>query len=223
MTASLAIVLGLILGGLPARSEIRAVRAEVRRLEKRDCGVGGDLASMFGARPMIGAARPAEPQAQPAPAPAPPTDAGAAVGLKVEVHRSADDIHGRAEGPRNELRLMREGLDLRRTQARAALMEEANPEPEQLRTFDASIEEMNHELRDLAQVFVRDIAGSGEEPSRHELMVFAADTLDVLITAGDAMRGSFSEEQRGALTEESIDPFSYVDPDIVDLLAELDR
>jgi len=214
ITASFAMVLGLVLGGLPARSEIRSVRAELATLRKRDCGVGRGLAGLFSGGPMVERARrpPEEPAARPRTGAPPPSTARPAPG-------SAEP---RAEPPR-ENEFAREALELRRTQARAALLEEADPSAEQLRTFDAAVEEMNGELRDLARIFVDDIAKRDTEPTRHELMVFAADTLDVVLSAGDKMSAALSEEQRRGVTEESIDPLSYVDPALADMLAEIDR
>ena len=53
-------------------------------------------------------------------------------------------------------------------------------------------------------------------------MEFAADALDTLLAAEDAMRGSFDEDQLDGLPDSAVDPFSYVDPDIVDVLAQLE-
>ncbi len=81
---------------------------------------------------------------------------------------------------------------------------------------------MNADLRVLATEFVAVYKESGEEPSRRDMMAFAADSLDVLITTEDALTGSLAPEQQDALSEESLDPLSYVDGSLVDVLAELD-
>lgn len=221
ITASLAIVLGLVLGGLPARSEVRSMRRELHALQKRDCGVGRGLGSMFQGGPMM--MRADEVRAAVSADAGPPDGARAATTTPAPPPRAAPVAQEAPSEAPSRVELGREALDIRRTQARAALLEEANPDRAQLETFDAAVEEMNGELHDLARIFVDDFARTDREPSRHELMVFAADTLDVLITAGDRMKGALSEEQQRGVSEESIDPLSYVDPALADLLAEIDR
>ena len=54
-------------------------------------------------------------------------------------------------------------------------------------------------------------------------MVFASDTLDVLLRADEAIWGSLSEDQRAAADEEAIDPMSHIDPELLDIFMELER
>jgi hypothetical protein len=75
---------------------------------------------------------------------------------------------------------------------------------------------------DLGQDLVAEVRENGQ-PSRRDSMAFAADALDILITAEDAIGGSLTDDQRAAMDDESLDPFSYVDPALLDLLAEIDR
>lgn len=111
---------------------------------------------------------------------------------------------------------------MRRTQARAALIQDAQPDPDQLQQFDGAVDDMNADLRSLAQDMADKVQREGQ-PSRHDLMLFASDALDVFITADNRMNGSLTPDQLAAVDDQSVDPFSYVDPSILDRFAELDR
>ncbi|MBK9365579.1 MAG: ABC transporter permease subunit [Deltaproteobacteria bacterium] len=78
----------------------------------------------------------------------------------------------------------RTALELRRAQARQALVEGAEPSEAQLANIDAAVETMNASLSVLADELVATLE-SGEEPSRRDAMAFAADALDTLINVED--------------------------------------
>ena len=90
----------------------------------------------------------------------------------------------------------------------------------QLANIDAAVETMNASLSVLADELVATLE-SGEEPSRRDAMAFAADALDTLINAEDQIYDALTPEQREAVEEGAIDPFSYVDPALVDKLGAL--
>ncbi|MBW2258030.1 MAG: hypothetical protein JRI25_25980 [Deltaproteobacteria bacterium] len=113
-------------------------------------------------------------------------------------------------------------MALRRVQARAALLEDADPDDEQLDAFDDAVADMNVALREIAEDVVDRVNEFGE-PTRREMMIFAADTLDVLIEAEERMVSTLDEDQMGQVEDASVDPFSYVDPELLDLFAELDQ
>jgi hypothetical protein len=52
-------------------------------------------------------------------------------------------------------------------------------------------------------------------------MEFGADALDVLLSAEDAMRNTLTPAQRAAMDEEALDPLSWIDPSLLDVLAGL--
>jgi hypothetical protein len=115
---------------------------------------------------------------------------------------------------------MKEAMEIRRTQAIAALREQADASDEQMDTVDAIVGDMNADLQALAEEFVATTREG--EPSRRDLMVFASDTLEILIGTEDALYDALPEDQREGIAEEALDPLSYVDGGIVDVLAELD-
>lgn len=220
LLAVVAVVLGFVLGGLGPRAQLRTLEASIEDLAAERCEqrVGRDLAAMFGA------ARTSGPPSQ---APYVPPHAreltvepreDTAAAEPAEVLPPEDP----AEAMEEELEAARTALDLRRAQARAALMEDADPSDEQLDRIDDAVEQMNVELEDLAADII-DVVNSGEEPSRREMMVFAADALDVMITAEESIAGSLGDDQLGSVEDGSIDPFSYIEPDLVDMFYEIDQ
>jgi hypothetical protein len=113
-------------------------------------------------------------------------------------------------------------MRLRSTQSRAALVEAANPNDEQLDTLDAAVDQMNGELLELAEQLASRLE-DGEVPSRHDQLAFAADALDILLEADASIRGTLDPEQLDAVEDGSIDPFSYVDPAIIERLDRIER
>jgi hypothetical protein len=212
----IAIVVGLVLGGLGPRSEVRALREEIATRGDEACDdrrVGREIASVFQGRPWEPSEQTERPVTAPAPAPAVEAPSDGVVEIQIE----NDD------GPDPEsIGAMRDAMELRRTQAEAALREQAGATDAQMRTVESIADGMNEELHTLASEFVETVQASGGEPTRHELMVFAADTLDVLLAAEEQMYSAFDAEQRAAVDEEATDPLSFVDGRVVEVLAELD-
>jgi hypothetical protein len=212
--AVLMLLVGLVAGGVGPRAEVRSLREQVSELEERPCerGTGRQIAQVFGGR------------AWEAPRPAPGGAEPAGEEPAGEEHEVELDLGGEGEqpdGPEN-LDMMKEALLLRRSQALAALREQAGASDEQMEKVDAIVDDMNASLRALAEEFVQTVQ-DGQEPSRRDLMLFASDTLDVLIEAEDSLYGALPPEQREALEDQVLDPTSYVDGSVVDVLAELDK
>jgi len=213
IAAAVALVVGIVLGGLFPRAEVRELRSQVSELEERECRtpVGRELATLL--------TRPPVPPPAPAPAPEaweePETD-------EPPPPPGETDVPEPDFAPEEGIEVMKEALELRRVQARAALLEDADPDDAQLGEFDAAIADMNVALREIAEDVVARVQDYGE-PTRHEMMVFAADTLDVLIEAEERMVSTLDEEQLEQVEDASVDPFSYVDPALLDLFAELDQ
>ncbi len=224
LIGAIALVLGILVGSVWPLSEARALQERVRELEERECKprVGSELARVFRGQSPVGpglSARRGHPAA-----------AGDDEEADGELHEEegpvsiqidAGDERFDQEDRDVALGAAREAMALRRVQARAALEEDAWPDDEQLDEFDLAVGAMNDDLTDLAEGFVEGLAE--RDPSRREMMVFAADVLDVFIEADDHIASTFDAEQLEAAADESVDPFSYVDPGLVDLFMELDR
>ncbi len=237
--AAVALLLGIVLGGIGPRSELKVfedrLEGRVETAQKCNSGVGRDLAAFMGSG--IGKS---EPPAK-APLPAPETlaqeDRVADLGeageldampegeLPLEDHDHALGEHDEllSQGPaESEIEAARTALELRRTQARAALVEHTDPDTLQLASFDRAINDMNAVLLGMTDE-LGEMFGSGAQPNRRDAMEFAADALDTLLASEDAMRSSFDADQLEGLPDSAVDPFSYVDPAIVDVLAQLEQ
>lgn len=228
--AAFAFVVGMVLGGVKPRAEVAELREKIEDLEDNDCGPGlrSELAQLLAA----GAGRRAPPTPEdpalkygdpeeiaaenPEVAEALAEEQAAREQATAEMSAAAKQVASDAEG----LQAARTALELRRAQARQALVEGADPSDAQLESIDAAVETMNASLSVLADELVATLE-SGEEPSRRDAMAFAADALDTLINAEDQIYDALSPEQREAVDEGAIDPFSYVDPALIDKLGAL--
>ncbi|MBW1877362.1 MAG: hypothetical protein JRJ84_03275 [Deltaproteobacteria bacterium] len=213
IAAAVALVVGIVLGGLFPRAEVRELRLQMADWEQQECRtpVGRELATLL--------TRPPLPQPEPAPVPEgweePERDDPTLAPEETDLPEPDLD-------PEEGIEVMKEALALRRVQARAALLEDADPDDEQLDAFDDAVADMNVALREIAEDVVDRVNEFGE-PTRREMMIFAADTLDVLIEAEERMVSTLDEDQMGQVEDASVDPFSYVDPELLDLFAELDQ
>lgn len=228
VVAAVALVVGLVIGGIAPRAELRRVQAELEEARsKQGRGVGSDLARMFGRGGLRAAARGEEAPivVDPGTAAPPARDDDAADAPPPPGERRRARLEARREGEDGEpqdLGAVREALELRRTQARAALVEDAGADDAQLAEIDAAVAAMNKDLLALGNEFVERY-GDGSEPTRHDAMSFAADALDVMLEADEAISGALDPEQLEAVEDEAVDPFSYIDPALIDLLEQVDR
>ncbi len=229
-TAVTALFLGILLGGYGPSAELEKLKttaapdaglfAAVGEPCRAD--VGSDLATLLG----NGVGRTSPPP--PAPTPVEETPDPRAVELAAEIDAAGEQAEEEmrdglvaAAGKEEELELARTALDLRRTQARAALLEDTDAEDEQMEQFDTAVEAMNDVLLDLTEELTTMVEG-GTEPGRREAMEFAADALDALLSAEDNMRSVFGPDQLAEVEDSAIDPFSHIDPAIIDVLETLD-
>lgn len=225
------LIVGLVVGGLGPRNELHRVRGKLEDLEAKPCrnNTGADIAKIFQGRPWEEADDSGPPLkgARP-PAPAQvvenePESEGEGGGLKFTFNAGGD----KGDQPKPEdiaeaMDLAREALDLRHQQAMAALEEDAQPTPEQQERIDQTLGRMNDDLIRLANELKGQMQ-EGAEPSRRDAMLYAAETLDVFLSAEDDLRAAFTEDQLANLQDESLDPMSYVDPTLIDVLQDLNR
>jgi hypothetical protein len=220
--AAIALVVGLVVGGIGPRAEVRSLQARVAELEDRGGRSRNVGRQIFGEvfRPRVEAQAPPADATAPDPVPEDPDQAE----VRRPSGREDPDVdepaaaESRAEGAQR----MKDALELRRTQARAALREQAGASDDQMDEVDRIVDDMNAELQTLAQAFV-DQVGEGGEPDRHDMMEFASDTLQVLLSTEDAMSQVFDPDQLDQLSQDALDPTGYVDGSVVDVLATLDR
>ena len=221
--AAVALVAGLVIGGLGPRQEARRLREALDAApEVADCPtdraeISPQIAGVFRGRPLDHRLPVGAPDEQGRTGA--PDEPVAATGSPGAEGGEGDEVAAAIEDPEEAIRLAKQAMELRRAQARQALIE-AGATPAQLAAVDRAMAEMNDRLTALTEEFVGTIE-AGEQPDRREMMLFAADTLDALITSEDALYSTFDAETRAALDETALDPFSYVDGRVVEQLATL--
>lgn len=211
-----ALVAGTAIGAWQARGERLELRGQVISLEKetRACKRGAasqGIARILGGRD--GAVDAAAGRPEPAfrePTPDAPTDAP-----------QPEEAPDREPQIPETTEAMADALDARSAQAHAALIEQADPDDEQLAKIDAAIDKMNARLKSQVDAFAVSVDG-GTEPDRRELMDFAAEALDAVIEADDSFREALPENIRDAIDDKAIDPFSYIDGSTLASLAQLE-
>jgi len=220
-----ALAVGLVLGGLGPRAELRTLKDQLdgKPAKCESSGIGRQIASAFRGRPWEANLDDDEIAGDPEPEPEPTAEPAAPEnGIQINFGNGEDGEGPDPEDIEEGIDMMRDAMQLRKTQARAALDEAVGPSDEQWNEIDNAIAEMNGDLKMLAEEFV-DTIGAGEEPSRREAMLFAADTLEVMLEADDRLYDSLTPEQIDDMDAEAIDPFAHIDPDIVDIFMELDQ
>lgn len=238
--AAVALMVGLVLGGLGPREELRDAKKALATAERAvSSGVGPDLARLL--RVGAGPATPCPPTVVNGEvlATVDPRDAAVeeAEALEeenpqlVEALEEMDAEHAQAredvadklaEVPLEKLDAARTALDLRRAQTRAALVEQLDPSIEQLDSLDGAYDSMNEVLVGLSEEIAA-IVNDGEVPERRDAMSFAADALDAMLESEDAARGLLDQEQLADMADDLLDPFKWVDPEILDSLMLIER
>lgn len=115
---------------------------------------------------------------------------------------------------------MQAALDARRSQAMAALNEQADLSDEQSAAVDSAMAEMNSQLKAEVDALVA-TANDGDIIARRDIMEFAANSLDTVIAADDKLRDIIPAEVYDTLDTEAVDPFSYLSGDAVQSLSKL--
>lgn len=222
-----ALVLGLVLGGLGPRSELRAAQQELFDQQKKCANSAGSAAGVEFAK-LLGQSmeqRRADKAASAASGGAPgdvgpltveggPEGSDGATGSGKP--RQPGDDGGSAE----QIEAAKEMLALRSHQARAALIEDADPSADQLKLIDQTLADMNQALLASARDFADRSLAEGTM-SRRDVMSFGADSLSLLVDAEDRLLGALTPDQRAAVRDEATDPTSFVDPQIVSIFEEI--
>jgi len=233
LLGAVGLVVGLVLGGVGPRAEVRRLQDRVFELEREAArsgpGLSREIANILtnprgmGAEPL---------RAEGGREPDPFTEDGGGEGGTPDVRMGPDkrddepleDGVPGGEPPMTfteELDHARELLTVRSAQAKAALYEDIRPSGEQEARIDAVLADMNDQLFDVTRDFL-DRTRGGEVAPRRDMMALGADVLDILTTAESSVLDQMTPSQRAAVREEATDPTSFVDPGLLDLVAEYD-
>lgn len=220
---TLAVVIGMVVGGLGPRGELRELRAEMDELLQRSSAgpnVGDALTAALISKAMTGGDR-REPEAT--------------GNTEQEEDGSREDVVSRertgsksatalAEERRSRAQTMAyDSMELRRAQARASVVESLDPTPGQLEDLDQVTEDMNSELIIILETALDKYDEGGGDLSRRDFMVTAVEAMDTILAAEDEMLGTMSGLPVGQLDEAALDPISYLDPMVTELLSEIGR
>lgn len=222
LVGAVALMVGLVLGGIGPRAELRELRSELTELAAKPCrsAVGPGIASVL-SRGALGGGAPARAPvlAEPAAAPVKQEAEGEwrseGEGEGTTVQWSFGEDAGGQDTPEGGVDAMRQALAVRKAQARAALREQGDLDDGQLAAIDAAVEEMNLALTAVAA----DLQEQGQLATlddRRSMLYLAADSLDAVIEADSRIRETLSPEQLAAVEDEAVDPLSYLDPSVLE-------
>lgn len=226
---ALSFFIGSVVGGVSPQLELQKTKHQQSEfLTKNDCRestIGSDLAQLMTPNSSSKPVPPKNPFGDRSPEEIEidhPEAVEIAERLDENQERFQEEFQENLDRSDEDLEAARTALELRRAQARAALVEGAEPSQDQLDDIDQAVQDMNDSLLALSGELTEMLEG-GEEPERRQAMAFAAEALDTMITAEDQFRDTLSQEQIEALDDQALDPFSYISPDIIDTLESLDQ
>ena len=242
--AAVALIAGFVAGGLGPRADLRvAENALADAVRAAPSSVGPYLARLLGGSTAASSPYPPSDDAEidrEAVDAADPRDAAiqeaaeleddnpelveALEDMDAEHEKTREDVADSLGGGVSEDKLdaARTALDLRRAQTRAALVEQLNPSIEQLESLDRAYDSMNTVLVGLSEE-IAGMVNDGEVPERRDAMAFAADALDAMLESEDAALGLLDQDQLDGMEDDLLDPFKWVDPEILDSLMPIER
>lgn len=222
-----ALVVGIVIGAWQPRGEVLALRAKLEEAQKEAARAkrGASLKEIQGLLGADGGAPSGDDRRR-----GPPwrkregTGEAPEAGVPQEHEGPENGAEGRKppspEEIDQEIAALKSGLDARRAHALQALAEQGELDEAQVGEVEAVFDDMNAKLKTEVDKFVADAQAEGTV-ERRDMMEFAANALDVVISTDDALQAALPEEQYDALDEELADPLSYVSGDTVAALAQI--
>lgn len=218
--AAVALLLGLFLGGLGPRSELRRTQKELAEAKEAASRAGSSSALPFALG--MGSLAAARDRAQSVPRFV-ATDGGAA--SAAEERREADPDERRerrrmAFGDGGAFAAAKSAADLRAAQFRAAFLEEARLPPERQQAVESAIAKMNDSFAKAADEIAETLRGKGEKVRPRDMADIGAKLLDIYRQADDGFRGALDENGRAAADRTQFDVLTQVDIGAFRKLAE---
>lgn len=232
LAAALTLLLGLFLGGLGPRAELRRTRQELAQArEEATRSAGAGLPAALGLAGLAAARDRAQADARKRvprfttpeknEAPEPPA------GEREPRTGSADDSGN--DGGRRRMRLFGDGdgfgaakaaADLRAAQFRAAFVAEARLDPQRQGALDKTIQSMNAEFARAAGEIAETVAARGKRVTPRDMADVGVRLLDIYRRADDSLKGGLDESGRAALDKTGFDPLTQIDMEAFRKLAE---
>ena len=218
LIAAAALLVGALIGGIVQTKDSRTLErsladceTEAKRMAKR-MAISSMLRSSREPSPTVTTTEQGSVHRTPQPTPERQAELGDA--SRQQFDQGSEETPAAAPTSNGELDAARMALDLRRTQARAALLEQADLDQVQIDDFDSAVTDLNADLNTLADDLIA-MLQDGKDPSRYELMIMASNTLDVLIMAEDRFADTLGADYF-EVDDTIVDPLSWIDPTIID-------
>lgn len=215
LIAAIALLLGIFVGGLTPRAEVRRLRdalSEARAAAESTGGRGAPLAlgmgSLFAARERADRAAVARVSAEPAAAPPRDVDAAAADagGNDGGRHRPF-----RGLGDRKAFEAAKAAADVRAAQFRQAFLEEAHLPPEREAQLDELIKKMNLDFAAEAQKVAALVGEKGDKLAPREMVDVGVRMAQVYQRADDGLRQMLTPAELAAGEKTKFDVLTQVD------------
>jgi hypothetical protein len=210
IAAVLALLVGIVVGGYQARSELAEVTSEYEQQACETSPVPAALvAGMLGARAARNQDKSEVSQGDADAMKVKPVvtpSSGSGVSPAVDFEIDTEDAAG--------IDALADIMAIRTEQSREVLVEYADPTGSQLEEFDAVVGEMNDALTQLA-TDLGNQARSGNA-TRSSALVLTSDALNIIIDADNQIYSVFDADQLAGIEDVAIDPFSYVDASVLD-------
>jgi hypothetical protein len=231
LVGALTLLLGLFLGGLAPRAELRRTRQQLAEAREAAASAGGGLLPALGLGGLAAARDRAQASARDrVPRFNPPARAEAAEPAAPPDSEPAGGAGEDGEGGRGRLRLFggdgetfgaaKAAADLRAAQFRAAFVAEARLSPERQTALDGTIKAMNDEFAKAAGEIADTVASKGKAITPRDMADVGVRLLDIYRRADDSMKAGLDDNARAALERTRFDALTQVDLEAFRKLAE---
>lgn len=210
---------------LRTKGDVRALKQKLEQLQ-RECSaktMAQQMTRLFSTDQEAEKGQIAKSPDVPQPSPKPEEEEHEAASA---TSKETDEIpeENRSNSEKEALEAVSLAWELRRAQAKQALVEEAELSEEESEMFEKIVSEMNDTLREDIQEMVESLQERFKTdktpPSPREAIRWANVMIDTMIGTDDALLEFIPLSDRQGITPQNIDPTTYVNPDIFEPMAE---
>jgi hypothetical protein len=212
-----ALLLGLFLGGLGPRSELRQMRKELADAKQAAARGNGAAALPFALG--MGALGAARERAQSVPRFVVP-DGGARAEEGEEGRRRERRRLFGGDGGAEAFAAAKSAADVRAAQFRAAFFDEARLSPDKQNAFEQTVDQMNKDFAKEADEIAEMLRKKGEKVRPRDMADIGARLLEVYRRADDSFTAGLDEQARAARDRTEFDILTQVDVGAFRKLAE---